>query len=102
MTARATATTAVFVTLAAAALWAPQASATSIELLGPSPRFGSPGAIYVSGYRSEKSHVLNIVYKARSDSYVVTDSRPFGSIDAKCRHLAKRKVRCADPAPARS
>jgi Ca2+-binding RTX toxin-like protein len=99
MTARSISKTAACVTLVAAAVWAPQASATSIELLGPSPRFGSPGAIYVSGYRSEKSHVLNIAYKARGDSYVVTDSRPFGSIDAQCRQLAKRKVRCADPAP---
>ena len=92
-------TTAACVTLAAAAFWAPQASATSIGLEGPAPRIGSPGQILVSAYRSEKSHVLNVAYKPRGDAYVVTDSRPFGRIDTRCERLAKRKVRCPDPAP---
>lgn len=99
MTVRSRCATAACVTLASAAFWSPQASATSIDLSGPNTRFGSPGTIYVSAYKSEKSHVLNIVYKARSDSYVATDSRPFGRIDRRCQRLAKRKVRCPDPAP---
>ena len=92
-------TTAACVTLAAAAFGAPQASATSIELAGPAPQFGSPGQIRVSAYRSEKSHVFNVVYEAHSDSYVVTDSRPFATVDTRCERLATRKVRCPDPAP---
>jgi hypothetical protein len=99
MTVRSRCITAACVALVASAFWAPLATATSITLEGPSPRFGSPGAIYVSAYRSEKSHVLNVVYKARSDSYVVTDSRPFGRIDTRCERLAMREVRCSDPAP---
>ena len=99
MSVRSRSITAACVTLAAAAFWAPQASATSIGLSGPEPRSGSPGQIYVSAYKSEKSHVLNLVYEARSDSFVATDSRPFGRIAHECERLAKREVRCADPAP---
>ncbi len=99
MTVRSRCAKAVCLTLASAAFWAPQASATSIELSGPDSRFGSPGTISVSAYTSGKSHVLNLAYKARIDSYVATDTRPFGRIDPGCERLARRKVRCPDPAP---
>jgi hypothetical protein len=91
--------TAACVTLAAGAFWAPQAFSTSISLSGPETRFGSPGQIYISAYKSKKSHVLNLVYEARRDSFLVTDSRPFGRIASQCERLAKREVRCSDPAP---
>ena len=99
MTVRSRCAKAVCLTLASAAFWSPQASATSIELSGPDSRFGSPGTISVSAYTSGKSHVLNLAYKARIDSYVATDTRPFGRIDPGCERLARRKVRCPDPAP---
>ena len=99
MSVRSRCTTAACVTLAAAGFWVPQASATSIGLSGPETRFGSPGQIYVSAYKSKKTHTLNLVYEARRDSFLVTDSRPFGRIASECERLAKREVRCSDPAP---
>jgi Ca2+-binding RTX toxin-like protein len=84
--------------LAAGALAAPMASATSVSLAGPDSRFGSPGQVTVI-VGDRKDHAINVRFERDDDEFVITDSRRFDRLASECRRIAKRRVRCHDPAP---
>ena len=76
-----------------------QASATSIELSGPDSRFGSPGTISVSAYNEREEprpqpclQGAHRFLRGHRHAAVRPDRRG-------CERLARRKVRCPDPAP---
>ena len=85
-------------TLLAGVAAAEATAATTVSLDGPDSRFGSPGTVYVTG-GGARSHAIDVVYRSDTDSFVITDSRRFGTLDSGCERLKRRRVRCQSPAP---
>lgn len=85
-------------TLLAGVAAAQATAATTVSLDGPDSRFGSPGTVYVTG-GGARSHAIDVVYRSDTDSFVITDSRRFGTLDSGCERLKRRRLRCQSPAP---